>query len=1031
MKRYLPVILLFFSQYCPAQSPIPGYRLAEQRLPTCFDPLLNCNCIQQIYQDKKGFIWLATSIGLIRFDGYDFKYFRHDPANSKTISNNYVFKLAEDKNGNIWTGLNQNGISCYNTQTDEFINYHVSSGDSSSEVAVESLFVDEDDEVWFSLGFSGLYHLNKKTKSFDIYKIVTQQNCPHLTAVSAHYSNYVMDIKTRDKKSLWLATPEGLFIFDKTTHTSIPVRSKPVDTTMPADYNARRLIKDGDLLWIGGWASGMQSYNTRTGKWEQYFFSAKGKGVYTDNIIIDMAEKNRDEIWVASSDRGLGIFNKRTKTTLFFQDDEQYKYLPKVYSHLVFEDRQQNIWVMFDKTFFKFSVEPEHVQAFKINAYKNQNNSFSTTNTVFEDSSGRFVLAGTSFSDGIILTDNRLRKVFTVPVPTQHENVMQILGFIQKDNKSVWVLTSDFLLTLDLYSKQISRPTQPGGKKTEWGTAVYSNFAMDENKNLWINTPLNGIIFYDTKTGSSKIYSAESKDITTTIATNTNSCIAYDKKGRLWYGSRLSAIYGYYDTKTKTNVILDENGHPANKVHSIKGYNFLTIDGNIYASTSSGLLQFDCSGSIPVLKNKINSTAGIGADWVKSAAIDKNGNWWLITLFGLCRYNPATKSLNVIDNRNGLYNDVDGISTTVRKNIYLTGINYYYKIIENANPVVPKPIAPIIAALKINETEANINTMLSTIHKISIPANYKYFSFQYASVDMVNAERINYSYMLEGYDKSWVDAGNRRFANYTNLPGGNYIFKVRSSFGKEDKYSSITEVPVFIGTLFYNTFWFRALALSLILFILYSIYRYRINKQVEINDLNTRTHHLEKEKALVQYEILKQQLNPHFLFNSLAALSGLITTEPGIARTFLDKMTKIYRYILKSSDTELVRLSDEIEFAATYIKLQQTRFTQGLEVNIDIGEDHESRKIVPVTIQNMIENAMKHNIISANTPLVINITVENEYLVVKNNLQKKLKVETSNKHGLNQLKALYKYLSDKPIIIEETEKHFAIKIPLV
>jgi len=111
---------------------------------------------------------------------------------------------------------------------------------------------------------------------------------------------------------------------------------------------------------------------------------------------------------------------------------------------------------------------------------------------------------------------------------------------------------------------------------------------------------------------------------------------------------------------------------------------------------------------------------------------------------------------------------------------------------------------------------------------------------------------------------------------------------------------------------------------------------------LEINRLNNHTQFLEKEKALVQYEILKQQLNPHFLFNSLAALSGLISTEPGLARTFLEKMTRTYRYILRSSNNELVRLSDEINFAATYINLQETRFQDGLKVIINISEDDES-----------------------------------------------------------------------------------------
>lgn len=1031
MKKYLSYFFLFFSFSVTAQNPLPGYRLAQQRLPACFDELIKCNCIQQLYQDSKGFLWLATPLGLMRFDGYDCKYFRHDPANPKTIANNFVYKITEDKEGNIWTGLNQKGISRYNPVLDEFTNYHVSSNDSSNETAVESIFADENNEIWFSIGYSGLGHLNKKTKTTDIYKIVTTQNCPHLKESTAHYSNYAMDIKMRDANSLWLGTPEGLFIFDKTKKTCIPVRSKPVDTSKPADYNARRIIKDGDVLWIGGWSSGMQSYNTKTGRWEQYLFSKAGKGIYTDNIIIDMADKDADEIWVASSDKGLGIFNKKRKTTLFFRGNDGYNYFPETYSNLVFVDRQRNLWTMYEDAFYKFNIEPEQIEAFKINTYKNQNNGTGVTNEVLEDPTGRFLIVGTSYSDGIVFVDQKLKDTFNIAVPTKREKVMHVMGLVQKDDESIWVLTSEYLLTLNLYTHQVSKPIQPEGKKIEWGTDIYSSVVMDEDKNLWIQSPMNGIIFYDTQTGISKKYSTESKDAATTIATNTISCIAYDKHGRLWYGSRLSACYGYYDTKTKTNVVLDENGNITDKAHSVKCYNFVNIDGIMYACTSAGLLELEFSGSRIVLKSKINSSNGIGADWVRSAAKDRNGDWWLISLFGLCRYNPGTGSLQILDKSNGVHNDVQAISITAKKNLYLLGANYYYKIIENTRPVAPKPFTPVITALKINESESNVNRMLNETNEVTIPANYKYFSFFYASLDFDHADRTNYYYMLEGYDKDWVQAGDRRFANYTNLPGGDYIFKVRSSFENESKFSSVTTVPVFIGTLFYNTIWFRALIVGAIALVLYSIYRYRINKQNEINKLNNQAQLLEREKTLVQYENLKQQLNPHFLFNSLAALSSLISSDPAVARTYLDQMSKIYRYILKNSNNELVPLSDEITFANTYINLQKTRFENGLEVNIHVDEEYDYRKIVPVTIQNMIENAIKHNIIRAGSPLVIDIMVENDYLVVKNNLQKKLMVETSNKHGLNQLRALYHYLSENPIIIDETDKYFAIKIPLV
>ncbi len=188
---------------------------------------------------------------------------------------------------------------------------------------------------------------------------------------------------------------------------------------------------------------------------------------------------------------------------------------------------------------------------------------------------------------------------------------------------------------------------------------------------------------------------------------------------------------------------------------------------------------------------------------------------------------------------------------------------------------------------------------------------------------------------------------------------------------------------------------------------------------------------LEKEKTLVMYENLKQHLNPHFLFNSLTSLSSLIRVDQHQAGDFLEKMSKVYRYILKNRDNETVALSEELNFVSMYIQLQKTRFENGLDVQINIGEEDLSRKIPPVTLQNLVENAIKHNVADVESPLVIELYVEDDYLVVRNNLQRKKFVETSNKQGLASMHSLYKYLSLKPMKVEEDQQYFTVKVPLL
>ncbi len=179
------------------------------------------------------------------------------------------------------------------------------------------------------------------------------------------------------------------------------------------------------------------------------------------------------------------------------------------------------------------------------------------------------------------------------------------------------------------------------------------------------------------------------------------------------------------------------------------------------------------------------------------------------------------------------------------------------------------------------------------------------------------------------------------------------------------------------------------------------------------------------------YENLKQHLNPHFLFNSLTSLSSLIRIDGKMAGNFLDKMSKVYRYILKNRDNEVVPLGEEIKFVQLYNDLQRTRFENALEINMHINEEYYHRKIAPVTLQNLVENAIKHNTADIEMPLVIDLFVEDDYLVVRNNLQRKNYVETSNKQGLSNMESLYHYLSDRKMIIEENSQFFTVKIPLI
>ena len=188
---------------------------------------------------------------------------------------------------------------------------------------------------------------------------------------------------------------------------------------------------------------------------------------------------------------------------------------------------------------------------------------------------------------------------------------------------------------------------------------------------------------------------------------------------------------------------------------------------------------------------------------------------------------------------------------------------------------------------------------------------------------------------------------------------------------------------------------------------------------------------LERERFNLQYHQLKNQVNPHYLFNTLTSLDGLIQTNPELASEFVRHMAKVYRYVLQHKENEIVSLEEELEFIDHYLELLQVRYKQGLTVHCNVSADAKEKGIVMVTIQMLIDNAIKHNVAHAASPLKIAIWDEDAYLHVFNNKQLREQMETSNKQGLNQLVHFYSYLTDQPIVIDDKPEYFLIKIPLL
>ncbi|MBQ0908103.1 2TM domain-containing protein [Flavobacterium sp. F-328] len=183
--------------------------------------------------------------------------------------------------------------------------------------------------------------------------------------------------------------------------------------------------------------------------------------------------------------------------------------------------------------------------------------------------------------------------------------------------------------------------------------------------------------------------------------------------------------------------------------------------------------------------------------------------------------------------------------------------------------------------------------------------------------------------------------------------------------------------------------------------------------------------------ANAKFESLKNQIDPHFLFNSLNVLSSLIEENPENAQRFTTSLSKIYRYVLEQKDKELVSVAEELAFAKTYMNLLKMRFENSISFQLPTDFENTEARVVPLSLQLLLENTIKHNVVSENKPLQITIFIQDNYLVVQNNLQKKEVLQDRQGVGLQNIVSRYALLSKRKVLVEQTETHFKVLIPIL
>ncbi len=967
---------------------------------------LSYNVVNCFLKDSRGMLWIGTYNGLNRYDGHHF-YTYHSGRTKNTLSNNSIHKLAEDSKGNIWGGTD-NGVFCLNIKTGQFKNYFPQR--KKGWPGASGIYSDRYRNIW-ATGDFGLLVYNEKTDSFETAPFTG-------TPIQGSIRKNGM-AESPDGKGFWVATRDGLQYYDRETKNNIS-GDDDGDSSLINRHSASALCKTpyGHYWYTDNVTKTIIGFEPMSRK-IKYRIKADSTAQIADGATL--FEDNNHMLWFCNWRYELYMIDYLHDNTIkrIRHNKDDPTSIAGDFFWDVMQETDGTLWFgtvagiskcNFLRSFYKVhhlpaaanTADNPAIEFISENPYDKTWWLTTTKNTLvnYNPANSKSVLYELDkfvpnkknktpyrtnrlifFKDSILLFSHSgvwlkkgSRPFLPIDFPSPYDDFLTI-DAVQYDDRTIYGIARHKMLKWDVQSNTMdsivfSRPFLINGMPARLGQPHVVN------KKVWV--------------------------------LSTNDWLVYAE------GKELKAVRMNYQDSTE-----QDDGYFTDMTTDSKGAFWITKKGD-------GLIWYNpASNSSKQLKQH----DGLVQDHVMAVAEDSSGRIWSGCFNQFSVYNPLLNSFYNFTLPLSLNNYAYVNLMATLSNRHIIG-NVAGDIVEFFPDRLKAPSVkdkPLISLVSVNGADTN----LYYFDNINLSPHENSLRIKFGMLTDIDAMPYDMLYIMEGAEKKWNIATQNYEANYNSLPAGDYTFRVKAVAKDKSWQTAETVLQIHISTPFYKAWWFVLLCSLTFFSGLFMLYRMRIRQKEKMLELQGKAQVLEKEKTQVMYENLKQHLNPHFLFNSLTSLSSLIRIDQKQAGNFLEKMSKVYRYILKNRDNETVSLADEIKFVQLYIDLQKTRFEKGLVINMSVDEEHYHRKIAPVTMQNLVENAIKHNTADAESPLVIDLFVVDDYLVVKNNLQKKGFVETSNKQGLGNMQSLYRFLSDRKLTVEETEKEFLVRVPLI
>ena len=921
------LFLVFFCQVSKAQTGVKFTHLTNQ-------DGLSQSTVQAMVKDRYGFMWFGTQDGLNRYDGYQFKVYRHQPKDTTSLRKSHIMCLYEDRQGMLWVGTNNGGLSLLDRKTDGFRHYREMIGDQPglSQRTITSLYEDRQGNFWVGT-FWKLNLLDRKTG-----KVIQYAHDPS-DPQSLSNDGILCMLEDRHNQ-LWIGTTNGLNIMDRKTKKFKRFFSTN-DSTSISDNNIRTIYEDSlGRLWVGT-SRGLNLYDHKTGKFKRYLQDYVHPGGPGDNEINTIADAGKGRLWIGTKNT-LDLFDViKNNFTHFRSDANQPTSLNKNANVTAMLRADGILWVgTYQGGINKYDEQLSFFDIRRNNPQDWESLSFNIITSFAERADGK-IWIGTG-GGALNLWDRQTNKFLRYnPDPLPNRLSTWSVLSLHQGKKYLWIGT--YGSGVDRFDEEtqtftnIPKGDHPNQLNNE---AVYA-ILEDRSGKLWLGTNGGGVNLLDPVSGIVTKY-LHNPDDKNTVGGNFIRCFLEDSKGNIWIGSTGGVSVFKPSTKSFSHYNQTNSQLESDMVFSFYEDN----KGNIWIGTlGGGLNKLDAiTGKIYVY----STFDGLPDNTINSIVADGNGFLWISTNNGLTRFDPVKNQFRNHGLDNGIqsfeFSQGAGIKTS-NGDILFGGINGFNLIqpnllIENKN-VTPVVITGFRLMNKevIPGENAPLQYNILETKEITLAHNQSFFTFEFAALGFTAPGKNSYAYMLEGFDDNWIYSGTNRRATYTNLSPGKYVFRVKAANNDGLWNETETKILITIRPPYWQTWWFRLLAISLLAASVIFFYRSRVRvmkNQKKLLELQVqeRTESLaamtrEEKKARQEADEANKELEhknkeleqfayvaSHDLQEPLRTISSFVELLQVQYRGKLDERSDKYlSYITQASDRMKVLINDLLEYS--------------------------------------------------------------------------------------------------------------------